>query len=104
MPAPSTMCRCRSCRMFYAPRLGSCVDLYRKTRELRTSSMPNLENRVRQRTAELEVSASRIAASSTRNLEQQIEQRTREREEALAQLFEAPSWTLRGSPDRRCCS
>lgn len=63
------------------------VDLYRKTRELELLNA-DLENRVRQRTAELEMSASHLRQLNE-GLEQRIEQRTREREEALAQLFEA---------------
>ena len=63
------------------------VDLYRKTRELELLNA-DLENRVRQRTAELEMSASQLRQLNE-GLEQRIEQRTREREEALAQLFEA---------------
>jgi signal transduction histidine kinase len=63
------------------------ADLYRKTRELELLNA-DLENRVRQRTAELETSASQLRQLNE-GLEQRIEQRTREREEALAQLFEA---------------
>jgi signal transduction histidine kinase len=63
------------------------VDLYRKTRELELLNA-DLESRVRQRTADLETSASQLRQLNE-GLEQRIEQRTREREEALAQLFEA---------------
>ncbi len=63
------------------------ADLYRKTRELKLLNA-DLENRVRERTAELEAS-SRQLRELNGELEQRIDQRTREREEALAQLFEA---------------
>jgi signal transduction histidine kinase len=63
------------------------ADLYRKTRELELLNA-DLEIRVRQRTAELETSASQLRQLNE-ELEQRIDQRTREREEALAQLFEA---------------
>jgi signal transduction histidine kinase len=63
------------------------ADLYRKTRELELLNA-DLENRVRQRTEELETSASQLRQLNE-ELEQRIDQRTREREEALAQLFEA---------------
>jgi signal transduction histidine kinase len=63
------------------------VELHRKTRELeRLNAL--LEQRVSERTAELEASASQLVALNEQ-LEQRIEERTREREEALAQLFEA---------------
>ncbi len=63
------------------------TELYRKTRELELLNA-ELENRVRERTAELE-SSSRALRLLNEELEQRIDQRTREREEALAQLFEA---------------
>jgi len=63
------------------------LDLYRKTRELELLNA-DLENRVRQRTSELEISAGQLRQLNE-GLEQRIEERTREREEALAQLFEA---------------
>jgi signal transduction histidine kinase len=63
------------------------ADLYRKTRELEILNA-DLENRVRQRTAELEMSSNQLRQLNE-ELEQRIDQRTREREEALAQLFEA---------------
>jgi signal transduction histidine kinase len=63
------------------------ADLYRKTRELELLNA-DLENRVRQRTAELEASSNQLRQLNE-ELEQRIDQRTREREEALAQLFEA---------------
>ena len=63
------------------------ADLYRKTRELELLNA-DLEIRVRQRTEELETSASQLRLLN-QELEQRIDQRTREREEALAQLFEA---------------
>ncbi len=63
------------------------ADLYRKTRELERLNA-ELENRVRERTAELEASATELRQLNE-ELEQRIEQRTREREAALAQLFEA---------------
>ncbi|MDP9813497.1 signal transduction histidine kinase [Rhizobium tibeticum] len=63
------------------------TELYRKTRELERLNA-DLENRVRQRTAELEASSTQLRQLNE-ELEHRIEQRTREREEALAQLFEA---------------
>ncbi len=63
------------------------ADLFRKTRELELLNA-DLEIRVRQRTAELETSASQLRQLNE-ELEQRIDQKTREREEALAQLFEA---------------
>ncbi|WP_455274247.1 response regulator [Rhizobium herbae] len=63
------------------------ADLYRKTRELELLNA-DLEIRVRQRTEELETSASQLRQLNE-ELEQRIDQRTRESEEALAQLFEA---------------
>ncbi len=63
------------------------ADLYRKTRELERLNA-ELENRVRERTAELEASATELRQLNE-ELEQRIEQRTREQEAALAQLFEA---------------
>ncbi|MDR6820126.1 signal transduction histidine kinase [Neorhizobium sp. 2083] len=63
------------------------ADLYRKTRELERLNA-DLEDRVRERTAELEASSKQLRQLNE-ELEERIEQRTREREEALAQLFEA---------------
>ncbi|TDK31769.1 response regulator [Rhizobium deserti] len=63
------------------------ADLYRKTRELERLNA-QLEDRVRERTAELEASSTQLRQLNE-ELEQRIEQRTREREDALAQLFEA---------------
>jgi signal transduction histidine kinase len=63
------------------------ADLYRKTRELERLNA-QLEDRVRERTAELEASSIQLRQLNE-ELEQRIEQRTREREDALAQLFEA---------------
>jgi signal transduction histidine kinase len=63
------------------------ADLYRKTRELERLNAV-LEDRVRERTAELETSSIQLLRLNE-DLEQRIDQRTREREEALAQLFEA---------------
>ncbi len=63
------------------------ADLYRKTRELELLNA-ELEDRVRQRTAELEASSNQLRQLNE-ELEHRIEERTREREEALAQLFEA---------------
>jgi len=63
------------------------TDLYRKTKELERLNS-ELEQRVSQRTAELEASSEQLRRLNE-ELEHRIEQRTREREEALAQLFEA---------------
>lgn len=63
------------------------TELYRKRRELERLNN-ELEDRVRQRTAELEASSAELRQLNE-ELEHRIEQRTREREEALAQLFEA---------------
>lgn len=63
------------------------ADLYRKTRELERLNA-ELEERVRERTAELEASSAQLKQLNE-GLENRIELRTREREEALAQLFEA---------------
>ncbi|MBW6426054.1 response regulator [Rhizobium sp. XQZ8] len=63
------------------------ADLYRKTRELERLNA-ELEERVRERTAELEASSAELRQLNE-ELEQRIDQRTREREDALAQLFEA---------------
>lgn len=63
------------------------ADLYRKTRELERLNA-ELEDRVRERTAELEASSNQLRQLNE-ELEERIDQRTREREEALAQLFEA---------------
>lgn len=63
------------------------VELHRKTRELERLNA-QLEQRVRERTAELEASSAKLVALNEQ-LEQRIEERTREREDALAQLFEA---------------
>jgi signal transduction histidine kinase len=63
------------------------TELYRKTRELERLNA-ELEDRVRERTAELEESSTELRQLNE-ELEQRIDQRTREREEALAQLFEA---------------
>src|ERR1044072_2176225 len=63
------------------------AELYRKTRELERLNT-ELEQRVRERTAELEASSAQLILLNEQ-LEQRIEERTREREEALAQLFEA---------------
>lgn len=63
------------------------ADLYRKSRELERLNV-DLENRVRERTDELEASASQLRQLNE-ELEVRINQRTREREAALAQLFEA---------------
>lgn len=63
------------------------VDLHRKTRELERLNA-QLEQRVQERTAELEASSAQLV-SLNEQLEHRIEERTREREEALAQLFEA---------------
>jgi signal transduction histidine kinase len=63
------------------------VELHRKTRELERLNA-QLEQRVSERTAELEASAAQLVALNEQ-LEQRIEERTREREEALAQLFES---------------
>ncbi|CDZ26639.1 Putative sensor histidine kinase/response regulator [Neorhizobium galegae bv. officinalis] len=63
------------------------ADLYRKTRELERLNA-DLEDRVRERTAELEASSNQLRQLNE-ELEERIDQRTREREEALAQLFEA---------------
>lgn len=63
------------------------VELHRKTRELERLNA-ELEQRVQERTAELEASSMALVALNEQ-LEQRIEQRTQEREEALAQLFEA---------------
>ena len=63
------------------------VELHRKTRELERLNA-QLEQRVSERTSELEASSAQLVALNEQ-LEQRIEERTREREEALAQLFEA---------------
>jgi Signal transduction histidine kinase regulating C4-dicarboxylate transport system len=63
------------------------VELYRKTRELERLNA-DLEQRVQERTAELEASYQQLR-SLNEDLENRIELRTREREEAMAQLFEA---------------
>ena len=63
------------------------AELYRKTRELERLNA-ELEQRVADRTAELEASSAQLVALNEQ-LEQRIEERTREREEALAQLFES---------------
>lgn len=63
------------------------ADLYRKTRELERLNA-DLEDRVRERTAELEASSNQLRQLNE-ELEERIDQRTREREEAIAQLFEA---------------
>jgi signal transduction histidine kinase len=63
------------------------ADLYRKTRELERLNA-ELEDRVRERTAELETSSTQLRQLNE-ELEQRIDQRTQEREEALARLFEA---------------
>lgn len=63
------------------------ADLFRKTRELERLNA-DLEERVRERTAELEASSNQLRLLNE-ELEERIDQRTREREEALAQLFEA---------------
>lgn len=63
------------------------VELHRKTRELERLNA-QLEQRVSERTRELEASSAQLVALNEQ-LEQRIEERTREREEALAQLFEA---------------
>jgi len=63
------------------------ADLFRKTRELERLNA-DLEERVHQRTAELEASSAQLRQLNE-ELERRIDQRTREREEALAQLFEA---------------
>jgi signal transduction histidine kinase len=63
------------------------VELHRKTRELERLNA-ELEQRVSQRTAELEASSAQLVALND-ELERRIEARTREREEALAQLFES---------------
>ncbi|KQY27137.1 response regulator [Rhizobium sp. Root482] len=63
------------------------AELYRKTRELERLNA-ELEQRVSDRTAELEASSAQLLALNE-VLEHRIEERTREREEALAQLFEA---------------
>lgn len=63
------------------------VELHRKTRELERLNA-QLEQRVSERTAELEASSAQLVALNEQ-LEQRIEERTREREEALAQLFES---------------
>jgi len=63
------------------------VELHRKTRELERLNT-ELEQRVSERTAELEASSAQLVALNEQ-LEQRIEDRTREREEALAQLFES---------------
>jgi signal transduction histidine kinase len=63
------------------------ADLHRKTRQLERLNA-ELEQRVAERTAALEVSRSELQALN-RDLEARIEQRTLEREQALAQLFEA---------------
>jgi signal transduction histidine kinase len=63
------------------------ADLFRKTRELERLNA-DLEERVHQRTAELEASSTALRHLNE-DLEHRIELRTREREEAMAQLFEA---------------
>jgi signal transduction histidine kinase len=63
------------------------ADLFRKTRELKLLNA-DLEDRVRQRTEELQTSANQLRQLND-ELEQRIYQKTCEREEALAQLFEA---------------
>jgi signal transduction histidine kinase len=63
------------------------ADLHRKTRELERLNL-ELEERVAERTAELEASGAALQLLND-ELEIRIEQRTREREQALAQLFEA---------------
>jgi signal transduction histidine kinase len=63
------------------------ADLYRKTRELELLNA-DLENRVHERTAELQASANQLKVLNA-ELEQRVDQKTREREAALAQLFEA---------------
>jgi signal transduction histidine kinase len=63
------------------------ADLYRKTRELERLNA-ELEERVKDRTAELEASSAQLRQLNE-ELEQRIDQRTQEREDALAQLFEA---------------
>ena len=63
------------------------ADLYRKTRELERLNA-DLEDRVRERTADLEASSNQLRQLNE-ELEERIDKRTREREEALAQLFEA---------------
>jgi signal transduction histidine kinase/ActR/RegA family two-component response regulator len=70
------------------------VELHRKTRQLERLNA-ELENRVAERTSELEASATRLKESEQQlinineRLENLVEARTREREVALAQLFEA---------------
>ncbi|MCP8938465.1 response regulator [Alsobacter sp. SYSU M60028] len=63
------------------------AELYRKTRQLEVLNA-ELEQRVAERTAALEATASELKQLND-ELEQRIEDRTRERESALAQLFEA---------------
>jgi signal transduction histidine kinase/ActR/RegA family two-component response regulator len=63
------------------------VDLHRKTRELERFNA-ELEQRVAERTADLEASRQDLQVLNEQ-LEVRIEERTREREQAMAQLFEA---------------
>ncbi|UVC10486.1 response regulator [Rhizobium sp. TH2] len=63
------------------------AELYRKTRDLETLNL-KLEQRVLERTAQLEASSAQLVALNG-ELERRVDERTREREEALAQLFEA---------------
>jgi CheY-like chemotaxis protein len=63
------------------------AELYRKTRDLETLNV-KLEQRVQERTAQLEASSAQLVALNG-ELERRVDERTREREEALAQLFEA---------------
>jgi signal transduction histidine kinase len=63
------------------------AELYRKTRDLEKLNA-ELEQRVLERTAQLEASSAQLVALNG-ELERRVDERTREREEALAQLFEA---------------
>lgn len=63
------------------------AELYRKTRDLEKLNA-ELEQRVLERTAQLEASSAQMVALNG-ELERRVDERTREREEALAQLFEA---------------